>query len=554
MDKEYNKYKIPQKKKSFNEICFPKNYELQLPQKFVPKYIGPKSINKHILVFWQIGSGKTCCAIRIAEEWRGKRNIIIVLPASLRGNFYNELRTQCAGNNYITENEREILKKLDPTDKEYKKIIETSDERIMKYYKIYSYNKFLSLAEKKKINLKNSLLIIDEIQNIVSENGKYYEIIYDTIHNAPQDLRIALLSATPMFDKPSEIALIMNLLRIPTELPTGVQFDKMFVSIEKDDDGKLVYNMKNVDIFKDSIRGVISYFRGAPAYTFPEKHIKYVKCEMSEFQYRSYLTVLKSEPGEIKGFKHGNITKLPNNFFIGTRVISNISFPNRDINEDGFNSFDGKNIMDNLEKYSTKFAKILKKINSCNGTVFVYSNFKEYGGIKSFTRVLENYGYKNFMNHSIGKKRYAIWSGDEKPEYRETMRNIFNLTENSTGKYIKVICGSPAIKEGVSLYNVQQVHVLEPMWNIARLEQVIGRAVRYCSHKNMPKDMRYVNIYIYMAVHKNEKMTVDEYIADLAIQKYKLVNKFEQTLKEIAVDCELFKYGNEQDGKIKCDV
>ena len=45
--------------------------------------------------------------------------------------------------------------------------------------------------------------------------------------------------------------------------------------------------------------------------------------------------------------------------------------------------------MTNLKEYSIKFYKILKKIKKSNGPVFIYSNFKEYGGIKSFVKILK---------------------------------------------------------------------------------------------------------------------------------------------------------------------
>ena len=46
---------------------------------------------------------------------------------------------------------------------------------------------------------------------------------------------------------------------------------------------------------------------------------------------------------------------------------------------------------------------------------------------------------------------------------------------------------SSAGAEGISLTGVRQVHIMEPYWNVSRLDQVIGRAVRYCSHKDVIK-------------------------------------------------------------------
>ena len=571
INKIYHKYEISAKKKSFKEICYPKSFELQKSQEFVSQYINPDTDYKSILLFHGIGSGKTCSAVRIGEEWRGIRKIVVVVPASLKGNFRNELRSECANNNYLTSNERKRLKTLHPSEKEYAEILAKSDERINKYYTIYSYNNFVTLAESGELDLRNSILIIDEVQNMISDIGKYYKVLYKTVHDAPANLRIVLLSATPMFDKPIEIALTMNVLRIPIEFPTGNEFYKMFTNVIKNKDGTITYSAKNMDIFKERIKGYVSYFRGAPPYVFPEKIIKYVKCDMNEFQYRAYLTVMKKEDTmnifkrmkekekekeTYHMFKAGTIITLPNNFFIGTRIISNVAFPNKNIGKSGFDSFKNKYTKRELKTYSIKFYKILKKIKRANGPVFVYSNFKEYGGIRSLAKVLDDNGYKNYVQHGEGRKRYAIWSGDEKGSVREEIRNVYNMLQNKDGSQIKIILGSPAMSVGVSLYNVQQVHILDPTWNISKLDQIIGRGVRFCSHKALPTEHRVVKVYIYMATHPNEPETVDQYMANLALQKNKVIKEFETALKEVAVDCKLFKNTNVYKGEenFKCDV
>ena len=46
-----------------------------------------------LLIYHRIGSGKTCSAIQIGEKFKKNKRIIVVVPASLRGNFRNELRS-----------------------------------------------------------------------------------------------------------------------------------------------------------------------------------------------------------------------------------------------------------------------------------------------------------------------------------------------------------------------------------------------------------------------------------------------------------------------------
>ena len=563
INRKYNKYIIPNKKRTMKQICFPKEFKLQIPQRFLADFVNPKTPYKGILVFHQIGAGKTCAAVNICEKWKNHKKPIVLAPASLTGNFRDELRSQCAGNQYLKKSERKRLKELHPSDKEYKKIIEASNKRIDKYYRIYSYNKFIDLYENDEISLKNSILLIDEIQNMVSECGKFYEVLYEAIHTAPPSLRVVLLSATPMFDKPIEIALTLNLLSLPVEIPIGREFEKTFIKKRVNAKGKYIYTAKNLDIFKERIKGFISYYRGAPPYVYPSSKIRYVRCEMSDFQYRSYLTVKSTEEmhvaGSIRKFRTGAILDLPTSFFLGTRMISNIAFPNKGIGEDGYKSFKKKCLsLERLEQFSTKFYTIINKINKSWGPVFVYSNFKEYGGIRSLTKVLDYIGYKNYCKYGEGKKRYAVWSGDAKSSLREEIKAVFNQRDNYNGSKIKIIIGSPSSKEGISFYNIQQIHILEPYWNFSRMLQIIGRGVRYCSHKNLEEHKRKVKIYIYLSTHPSTEESIDEYIMNLALTKHKLISQFELALKESAVDCTLFKHANvykkEGEDDIKCDI
>ena len=208
--KKYKKYKI-EKKLTFRQICYPKKFTFQQPQLFVSNYIHPDTKYKGLLLYHKIGAGKTCAAVKIAENFKGKRNIIMVCPASLVGNFYKEIRSECTGDEYLSKLDRANLKTLNVQSNEYKKIIKSLNKQIDLNYQIYSYNKFTELLLNRKIKLDNSLLIIDEVQNIVSEYGSYYKIILNAITKA-KNIRLVIMSATPIFDKPFELGLTLNLL------------------------------------------------------------------------------------------------------------------------------------------------------------------------------------------------------------------------------------------------------------------------------------------------------------------------------------------------------
>jgi superfamily II DNA or RNA helicase len=544
INKEFKKYKVPISNEKMEDFCLPKKFTLQPQQKLLPELLSsnlsPFINNRGILVYHQIGAGKTCTAISIAEEFKKKLNIIVVLPAALMGNFVNELRSECAGDEYLKPEERKELKKYKPDDKEYIKIMKVSDKRIEKYYTIYSYHKFIALVKENKIKkLNDSLLIIDEVQNMISLNGTFYRLLKQVIDKSNDSLKIVLLSATPMFDKPVEIALTINLLKNDDLLPVS-KFNQEYTRSKKTSEG-ITYKAINLKDFRDKIKNLVSYYRGAPPQAYPKSELKVVRCNMSKFQYKSYLTSLSSDEHFIRGsFKNVDILDLPQNFSLGPRMISNVAFPNKSIGEIGFSSFRGESLqMQNIGEYSIKFLKIMKKINTSTGPVFVYSNFKELGGIKCFIKFLEYHGWKKYTDYGEGEKRFAVWSGDETNQVKDEIKFIFNQKTNSDGSKIKIMLGSPSIKEGVSLLRVQQVHILEPYWNMSRMLQIMGRAVRFCSHKDVTKSKRMVKIYLYLSTYPKEQ-TIDEYIWSLAKKKNKLIEQFEIALKESSFDCQLF--------------
>ena len=57
-----------------------------------------------------------------------------------------------------------------------------------------------------------------------------------------------------------------------------------------------------------------------------------------------------------------------------------------------------------------------------------------------------------------------------------------------------------------SLESIRQVHLMEPYWHEVRMIQMIGRAIRQCSHKYLPINERHVDVYRYRSVKHNVKV------------------------------------------------
>lgn len=534
---KYNRYTIPPSTATMEQFCFPKEFTYQVPQLFLAAFMSPETPYTGLLIWHKIGAGKSCTGIQIAEANKKSKRIVVLMPASLIGNFRAELRSPCTGNVYVTAEERTALEQLDPASSEFQQILERVDARIDKVYFILSYNAFSAMAERGEIRLDNTVLLVDEAHNMISEKGKHYRLLHKEVKRA-KGLRVVLLTATPIVDKPYEIALLMNLF-LQEEMPTG-KGGSLFNAEFINQDGRNPV-ITGTEKFRQSIRGHISYYQGAPLETFPRTATYLVKTVMSEHQRKVYQNVL-AESGDLPtGYIDPDIN---NSFYLGLRKVSNITFPNRKMNEEGMASMKKSDwSIPSMERLSPKFVKILNKINRCSGTVFVYSSFV-VGCLDMFARFLEHHGWKNYLNAGIGRLRYAVWTGQQSQEEKNQTRVQFNRKSNERGREIKLILGSPAMKEGITLLRVRQVHLMEPYWNLNRIAQIIGRAVRFCSHKDVNEEARLVKVFIYLAIHPKIASPVDVMLMELAVGKQKLNVQFERVMKEMAIDCRLFKNAN----------
>jgi ribA/ribD-fused uncharacterized protein len=199
----------------------------------------------------------------------------------------------------------------------------------------------------------------------------------------------------------------------------------------------------------------------------------------------------------------------------------------------------------NLAKYSPKYAMMLKNINDLPGSSLVYSTFLEMEGIGIFGICMEANGYVpiqivpgpdgklKFSDRTITslakgpkvpEKRYIEFTGVGSKEQRGAAVDVFNarldkLTpalqkvlqdagwkDNFDGGLCRAFCITSAGAEGLSLKCVRGVHIMEPYWNSVRTQQVKGRAVRICSHMDLPKDQQNVSIYTYCSIIPEEAL------------------------------------------------
>ena len=227
-------------------------------------------------------------------------------------------------------------------------------------------------------------------------------------------------------------------------------------------------------------------------------------------------------------------------------------------------------LFNNIKKYSSKIHSTLENIYNSDGPIIIYSQFID-GGIVPMALALEANGFtrygnnRNLFHDNITKDiekidaitykkkyemdsdkqfypaNYILITGDKKlsPNIKKDL-NVCTNIDNINGKNIKVILLTMAGSEGIDFKFIRQVHILEPWYNINRIEQIIGRAVRTCSHKDLEFKKRNVKIYMHTTIlNDNTKESVDNLLYRKCEQKAKKIGVITRLLKENSIDCHL---------------
>ena len=237
-------------------------------------------------------------------------------------------------------------------------------------------------------------------------------------------------------------------------------------------------------------------------------------------------------------------------------------------NEFQYNNTELKDMFtyDRIGQYSSKIKALLDQIINSTGIVLIYSQYIG-GGLVPIALALEELGFKRYGDKSktlfrdkkpdanvynlkkdpgysgkVQTARYAIISG-EKTLSPDNNDEIFGLThENNDGQNIKVVLISQAGTEGIDLKNVRQVHVMEPWYNLNRIEQIIGRARRNCSHSELPIEERNFMLFLYTSALKDKRIeSLDSLLYRMAEKKSVKIGQVSRILKSVAVDCLLNK-------------
>lgn len=666
--REFYYHKIPSRPvltdyqdiKKFRDMACGGNFRLRSQQSLLSNFLNPDTPFRGVLIYHGVGTGKTCSAIAIAENFKdqvkkyGTKIHILVSGPLIKENWRDEI-IKCTKETYLKDAGTNVGF-IDEQEKQ--KRIKQAKLLAQQYYKIMSYRSFYKKVLGQKISdkkfgddihgkkkykktaegdferdvaldkidsLNNTLLIIDEAHNIT--DNEYGNAVQKIIEQS-KNLKVVLLTATPMINFADEIIQLINYLRPlndPIERELVFSSDKSHLMAFKDGGREYLKNMTS---------GYISHFRGLNPLTFAEGvdmgeipdelfFTKLFRCPMLDFQIKTYSNILGTQddsldrrsqavsnfcfPGlsldkkEIVGYfgKEGLNT-------VKTQLKSNKQALQKMINDNFFNGkLDHNEVIKDSDKNKSITGLILKKENIkhfsikfynalCNienlvegkngsGTAFIYFNLVKVG-IDLFTEVLQMNGYleynedgnynindntvdaitgltfKEFKDQRSSKEHfypatYITMTGkneeilDQVPEIKKKiLDSVFNNIANKDGKHIKLVLGSKVMNEGITLENVSEVHVMDVYYNLGKLHQVIGRALRECKHYKITNDENpypKVRIYRYVvSIEGNPELTTEEQMYQKAEQKYLLIKDTERLLKEVAFDCPLNYHGN----------
>lgn len=226
-------------------------------------------------------------------------------------------------------------------------------------------------------------------------------------------------------------------------------------------------------------------------------------------------------------------------------------------------------LKENIKKYSNKYYTLLESIEDIiknkKGKIFIYHNYVSNSGILFIQEMLKINGYldnvssstsnticsicgnirkiheNKKLDHKFKPVRFITIHSEIQKNIIENNIDIFNLPSNADGDNIKIILGSRAIKESYDLKCIRNVIITSCPDNISTLIQIIGRAVRKNSHKDLPKNKRNVEISLLVnSIHNNYNTDIDlsheETKYKNKINVYKNIQKIENIFIHNSID------------------
>lgn len=544
---EHGNLVIERNMRSSNALCSKNTaFELLPQQRFLRRIVRAHAWDR-LMLYHAMGSGKTCSAITIAFAHLDRHpdaRVIVILPARLRTNFMDELRQPCARGKYVSRAEAAVLEDDAASPSSRKAVLDASERRMKKTFRLWSMEYDLSEkfkrhgdADKAKraawaraVTGQHTLVIVDEVHNVLSESKTSNRFVHFCEHADPT-AKFVFMSGTPIVDNAVQLRKLVRAI-----VPAG-EIDKRAIARNPRSSSRALI---------DALRGRVSFYgTGAAPRAFPSVVRKRLDVVATPKQVEAIKLIRKPLRGALGNFSdpvaETRVGSQANAFWTSERQASIVAAS--ELPAGGSTELIGR-----LKAYAPKIRNLLHRVDRVPGKHLVYCSFVK-GGLDYVEAVLRAEGYANAITakHVAPFKGYAVWTGDTSDAVKTRTKHMANAASNKHGRELRIVLMSEAAREGISFKHVQAVHLLDPVWNRATQDQILSRAVRRCSHADMPPDLRSVRVYTYVltfpaSVRKTLGQTADERIVDvIARRKFEQVKKAEVALRKVAVDHLLFR-------------
>ncbi len=295
--------------------------------------------------------------------------------------------------------------------------------------------------------------------------------------------------------------------------------------------------------------------------------------------------------------------------------MANLTYPNSMFGQAGFDSFfqmetdnrfshklrvfrprpdsdlDGVFQGEGLRTHAPKIHRVVESVTKARGICFVYSRYIKSGALP-LAISLERAGFQRRLadgrlapvlvgtppvapvcaicgqtqtagDHSAHPFRpatYVLLTSEEdiSPGFANLVQQAATWPDDPEwgplGGNVKVVIGSQVASEGLDLKCIREMHVMDAWYHMNRIDQIVGRAIRYCSHtalrpveKRIGLDpMTLNNCLIYLHAVRGAEDTsgpafesADMYAYRIAIGKALKVGEVQRLLKQHAWDCSL---------------
>jgi hypothetical protein len=235
-------------------------------------------------------------------------------------------------------------------------------------------------------------------------------------------------------------------------------------------------------------------------------------------------------------------------------------------------------LTENIAAASTKAALVLGRIKTAKGPVFLYSRFIK-SGVLPFAIALEANGYTPWgrdrplfvdgIQDGLGRQcafcerresghtgashgkfvpaHYILITGRASISPNNALAiQAARSIANQDGQQVKVILGSQVASEGIDFRFVREIYMFDSWFHLNKMEQVLGRGIRTCSHSLLKNDKfgrSRKNCTIHLLLNtfgEGEDMeTADMYMYRSALNKAIQVGRVTRVLKQYALDCNL---------------